>query len=87
MSQRTDVRTVFHRFDVDLDLLDNVIAQYFPEDRDQAITDLYRAKAGIDFMCSLLHSQPNPRIRILIQGLHETITNLMVGNVQDNGII
>lgn len=87
MSQTTDVRTVFHTFNVDLDLLDNVIAQYFPEDRDQAITDLYRAKAGVDFMCSLLHSQPDPKLRILIQSLHETITDLMVGNVQDNGII
>ena len=87
MSQRTDVRTIFHTFDVDLDLLDNVIAQYFPEDRDQAITDLYQAKAGIDFMCSVLHSQPEPAVRILIQALHETITDLMVGNVQDNGII
>lgn len=87
MIQTTDVRTVFDVFNVDLDLLDNVIAQYFPEDRDQAITDLCRAKAGIDFMCSLLHSQPEPAVRILIQGLHETITDLMVGNVQDNGII
>lgn len=87
MTQTTDVRTVFHTYNVDLDLLDNVIAQYFPEDRDQAITDLYRAKAGVDFMCSLLHGQPDPKLRILIQSLHETIIDLMVGNVQDNGII
>lgn len=86
MTQITNVRADLLTNNVDLDLLDDVIAHYFPEDRDQAITDLARATAGVQFIASVLHNQPN-HVGRLLTSLHTHILDLMVGNVQDNGII
>jgi hypothetical protein len=77
---------VLDRF-VDLGVLDHVIAQYFPEDRDQGITDLYAATAGIDMMVSLLADQPSREVADLIRSLHKHMLDLMVGNVQETNII
>ena len=71
-----NVQTYLSDRNVDMDLLDDVIANYFPQDRDQLILDLARAESGVRAMRSLLHNQPDD-VGLFIEALYVKMLDMM----------